>query len=124
MELEQVYKGVSACLTSSCGLEEDEISLESTLSHDLDIDSIDLIDLLYELERKFSIQITIGEFEQEARKETGDEQFEVDTVLTPAGVKTLKRLMPEVGDDKFVEGLTVQQIPRLFTVHSICNLVM
>ena len=124
MELKAVFEKVKGCLEKSCDIESEEISLEKTLVGDLGLDSLDFIDLLYQLEQTFSISILVGELESRVRDEMGDEPFEVDTVITSAGLASLKRHMPEVSEDSFQEGLTVQEIPYLFTVHSICNLVI
>ncbi len=57
--IDKVYENVKMCLIDSCGLEEAQIELSKTLMEDLGVDSIDLLDLIYTLERQYSISIVI-----------------------------------------------------------------
>ena len=123
-EFDEVYEKIKKCLVESCGLKEEEIELNRTLMDDLGVDSIDLIDLIYSLEKQYAISIEIGEFEKIAAKELGDTPFEKDNIITDEGLKVLYKLIGESQKEKIQKGLMVQQIPFLFTVHSICNLVM
>jgi acyl carrier protein len=118
-----VFSGVCRCIGRATGLTAAEISLEKTLIADMKIDSIDMIDLIYQLEDEFSIEIKIGEMEKTARSRLGDKPFAVDNVITPDGILILQDMMPEIPKDKFFAGIMVQQIPYLFTVDSMCRLV-
>ena len=91
---------------------------------DLGIDSIDLIDLVYTLEKHYTISIEIGEFAKTVAKELGDVPFEKDNVITDGGLELLKEWIGESQHKNIQKGLTVQQIPFLFTVRSICILVL
>ena len=124
MELQNVLEKVKDCMVDSCDVERDEIALNKSLIRDLQVDSIDLIDLLYNLEKSYGISLEIGEFENVAKKEMNGTAFSVDNVITEDGLGVLKRLMPEVPMDKFKKGMTVHEIPYLFTVESLCSLVM
>ena len=123
-DFENVYEKVKTCLMDSCGLEEAQIELNKTLMEDLGIDSIDLLDLIYSLEKQYSISIGIGEFANLAAKELGDKPFEIDNVVTDEGLTILQEFFGESQKEKIQQGLTVQEIPTLLTVHSVCNLVL
>jgi len=118
----QIEAQVVACLKSACARPDGDFGLGRFLVTDLGLDSIDLVDLIYHLEKTFGITIKMGDFEREARRRTqGD--FEVESVLTPAGRESLKLLMPEVPPEKIREGLTLSEIPLLFTVGSLVGMV-
>lgn len=119
----RVFEGVSRCISKATGVPTSEIILSKTLIEDLKIDSIDMIDLIYQLEDEFSIEVKIGEMEKTARSRLGEKPFAVDNVITPEGLLILKEMMPEVPDNKFKNGIMIQQIPYLFTVQSMCRLV-
>jgi len=121
---EDVFEKVKDCLVDSCGIDSHEIELDKTLMDDLGIDSIDLIDLVYTLEKQYGISIEIGEFAKMAAKELGDVPFEQDNVITDGGLELLKEWIGESQHKNIQKGLTVQQIPFLFTVQSICILVL
>ena len=122
-DFEDVFEKVKDCLVDSCGVESHEIELDKTLMEDLGIDSIDLIDLVYTLEKQYTISLEIGEFAKMAARELGDVPFEKDNVITDGGLELLKEWIGESQHKNIQKGLTVQQIPLFFTVQSICMLV-
>lgn len=122
--INEVFSRVKKCIKKSTGIEESQVQLDQRLVNDLKVDSIDMMDLLFELESEFGIKITIGEFEKMARQNAGSEPFEVDQILTDHGLRVLRELMPEVKGEFFKKGMMLQEIPYLFTVHSICSLVL
>ena len=122
-DFEDVFEKVKDCLVDSCGVDRQEIELEKTLMDDLGIDSIDLIDLVYTLEKQYTISLEIGEFAKMAARELEDVPFEKDNVITDRGLVLLKEWIGESQHKNIQKGLTVQQIPFLFTVQSICILV-
>ena len=124
LNLDNVYEKVKTCLIDSCGLEEAQIELNKTLIEDLGVDSIDLLDLIYTLERQYSISIGTGEFANLAAKDMGDKPFEIDNVVTEEGLKILHKFIGESQKERIQKGLTVQEIPTLLTVQSVCNLVL
>lgn len=120
---EKVLSGVYQCITGVTGLKNSEIHLTSTLIEDLKLDSIDMIDLLYQIEDTFKVQVKIGELESIARTMLGDIPFAIDNVITREGIEVLKTLIPDAPQAKLAKELTVQQIPYLFTVSSLCALI-
>lgn len=123
MEKSEIFEKIKKALMSSCGLKADEIQPNKTLINELDIDSIDLIDLLYTIEKDFNVNVKISEFENFAQNELADKPFAINNIVTEEGLAALKKIMPEVPEDKIVPGLTVHKIPYLFTVQSLCNVV-
>ena len=122
-DFEDVLDKVKDSLVDSCGVERQEIELDKTLMEDLGIDSIDLIDLVYTLEKQYAISLEIGEFAKMAARELGDVPFEKDNVITDGGLELLKEWIGESQHKNIQKGLTVPLIPLLFTVQSICILV-
>lgn len=123
MEIEDIFVKVKAAIVDACDADEDEVTLEKSLIEGLGIDSIDLMDIIYNLEREFEVSIEIGNFEKLAKEKMPDQEFQVNGVITKEGLETLKSVMPEVPENRFVDGLTVYKLPYLFTVYSLCNLV-
>lgn len=123
MEIEEIFVKVKSAIIDACDAEDAEVTLDKSLIDGLGVDSIDLMDIIYNLEREFKVSIEIGNFEKLAQDKMQGENLHINGVITSEGIATLKALMPEVPDDKFVEGLTIYKMPYLFTVHSLCNLV-
>ena len=55
---EEVYEKVREVLTEQLGVEEDQITEEASFQDDLDADSLDLVELIMELEDQFGIKIS------------------------------------------------------------------
>ena len=54
---EQVFERVKDVLTEQLGIEENEITEDASFQDDLDADSLDLVELIMELEDQFGIKI-------------------------------------------------------------------
>ena len=59
--------------------------------------------------------------QQAAQEEAG--QYEVDGILTDAGIAALRQLMPEVPAAEFVDWMRVTEVPEVFRVATFYNLV-
>ena len=55
---EEVYERVKEVLVDQLGIEEGEITEEASFQEDLDADSLDLVELIMELEDQFGIKIS------------------------------------------------------------------
>ena len=54
---EEVFERVKEVLTEQLGVDENEITEEASFTEDLDADSLDLVELIMELEDQFGIKI-------------------------------------------------------------------
>ena len=55
---EEVFDRVKEVLTEQLGVDEKEIAEEASFTEDLDADSLDLVELIMELEDQFGIKIS------------------------------------------------------------------
>ncbi len=55
---EEIYEQVKDVLVDQLGIEEGEITEEAAFQEDLDADSLDLVELIMELEDQFGIKIS------------------------------------------------------------------
>ncbi len=126
VERDEVFHVVRSCFADALGLDDDEVTLDSFVIDDLGAESLDFLDIAFRLEEAFGIKIPRGDIQEkaEAQAVAGDEPFEVDGVLTGTGLTKLREALPEVPDDCFRDGLTVREIPTLFTVETFVNLVV
>ena len=64
MEIEDIFKDVCQVIEDSIGTPADSIKLEDTLFDELGVDSIDLVDILFELETLYEMELKISDIEQ------------------------------------------------------------
>ena len=55
---EEVFERVKDVLTEQLGIDEGELTEEASFTEDLDADSLDLVELIMELEDQFGIKIS------------------------------------------------------------------
>ncbi len=124
MSVENVYPKVREIIADVLVIDEEEVQLNRRLIADLGAESIDFLDLVFQLEKEFSIKIPRGQLEKNARGDLAEEEFEKGGVLTPAGMTALKNYLSEVPEDQFKANLKVNEIPMLFTVETFCKLIV
>ena len=123
MEIQEIFKTVSRVIENSIGVPSGSIGLDDTLFDKLGIDSIDLVDILFELETEYNFPLKVSDLENRVKKEMDGRPYEQDGIITAEGLEALKRYMTEVDPSKFQPGLTVHQLVQLFTVHSLCKMI-
>lgn len=124
MNVESVYPKVREIIADVLVIDEEEISLNRRLIADLGAESIDFLDLIFQLEKEFSIKVPRGQLEKNARGNMTEEEFEKGGVLTDKGMIALRNYLSEVPEEYFVPNLKVNEIPMLFTVETFCKLVI
>jgi acyl carrier protein len=114
-------------VVDALGVDEEEVKPDSVLFDDLGAESLDLLDIVFRLEKEFGIKIPRGGIQANALSAEGenlkDEDLVVDGVLTALGIKKLKQSMPEVDPARITDGFRADDIPTLFTVQTFVNIV-
>ena len=119
-----IFDPVQDAFAEALGLDLDEVEYDSKIIDDLGAESLDLLDIVFRLERAFDIKIPRGGIESAAKEGLADDEaYEVNGVLTPLGLEKLSEAMPEVPKEEFREGLKVAEVPLLFRVATFCRLV-
>lgn len=124
MDIESVYPRVAKIIADVLVVDESEVTLNTTLIADLGAESIDFLDLIFQLEKEFSVKIPRGQIEQDARGSLSDAEFEKGGVITEKGLVALKKYLSEIPEENFKADIKVNDIPMLFTVATICKLVV
>jgi acyl carrier protein len=118
---DEVFTKIQSVLTDALGVDDDEVTAEATLAGDLGAESIDFLDIVFRLEKDFSIKIPKGElFPDDV---LNNPEYVDGDRLTPAGLEKLKAAMPHADFSNFDESSSVSKMPDLFTVNTIVNYV-
>ena len=123
MNHEEVLTGVRECVASVLEMPMASVGQEHRLIGDLGAESLDLLDLVFQLEQKFHASISPGDIERRARAKLDGRPFEIDGVYTAEALSELRKILPEVPPGELAEGLTVAQLPRTFRVSTMANIV-
>ncbi len=118
---DEVFKKVQAALVDALGVDEEEVTPEATMVGDLGAESIDFLDIVFKLEKAFSIEIPRKELSPEDILTNAE--FVKDGKVTPAGIAELKTRMPFVDFTKFEANPNVREFSNLMTVGDLCRYV-
>lgn len=123
MNNDEIRQGVCRCLAEVLKIDEKTIKPEDRIIGDLGADSLDLLDLIFQLEQHFGLRIKPRDIERRAREALGTTPLEIDGAYTQEALEQLRQSMPEVPDDEMVQGLRTNKLPYLFRVQTFVNLV-
>jgi acyl carrier protein len=122
---DEVYKKVQEVLVESLGVDDDEVTPNAALIGDLGAESIDFLDIIFRLEKAFTIKIPRGElFPEDLDAMKNDPNFVQDGKITPVGMAELKKRMPYADFTEFEKDPEVDNSSSLLTVNVIVNYVM
>jgi len=117
---DEIFQKVQSTLVDALGVDAEDVSPESTLRGDLGAESIDLLDIVFRLERNFGIKIPRGELFPE---NVSDPDLTQDGKLTDKGLAELKQRMPFADLSGFAENPEVEKILDLYTVDMLVQYV-
>jgi acyl carrier protein len=123
-DIDKVYPQVAKAIADALARNVAEIRLDSRLFADLEAESIDLLDIVFRLEREFKVQIPRGRIVEDARGDLSEAEFEHKGVLTEAGLARLREYLSEVPPENFRPRMTLGDVPTLFTVETMCKMVL
>jgi len=114
---EEIFAKVQETLVDALGVDDDEVTLKSTLQGDLGAESIDFLDISFRLEKNFGIKIPKGELFPDGL--TSQEGLVADGKVTEAGIAELKKRLPFCDVDSFAKNPRADKIWDLFTVEML-----
>ena len=121
LDRDEVFSKIQVVLSDALGVDEEEVVSDATLQDDLGAESIDFLDIVFRLEKVFSIKIPKGELFPDDLLNNPD--FVDGDRMTPAGLERIKAAMPHADFAEFEKDPAVSKMPRLFTVNTIVNYV-
>ena len=122
MSREEIFGQVQEVLVDALGLDEDEITQDSTLMGDLGAESIDFLDIVFRLEKAFNVKVQREElFPAEAV--LSNPEYVSGGKVTAKGLAELKAKMPHTDLTDFEADPDVNKIADLFTVQAIVNFI-
>ena len=119
---EAIYGKVARVLVEALNVDEDEITPAATLQKDLGAESIDMLDIVFRLEREFGIKISRGELFPESVFQ-GDPDFVQEGRVTNRGMDELRARMPYADLEAFDQDRRLSAVSDLFTVGLVAQYI-
>lgn len=118
---DELFTKIRDVLGDALGVDEEEVVPEATLQGDLGAESIDFLDIVFRLEKAFSIKIPKGELFPDDI--LNNPEYVQDDRMTPSGLEKLKAAVPHADFSEFEKSPYLSKMPELFTVNTIVNYV-
>ena len=124
MTEEEVFAKVRDVLTSALAVDSDDVKPESRLTQDLGAESIDYLDIQFQLEKTFGIKIQPGDMSIESF--LTNPELVSNGKLTAGGIAELKKRMPFAVADMatFEQDPDISKFRDVFTVNTMVRFVM
>jgi acyl carrier protein len=101
MTKDEIGAAVREAVVGALGVGEDEVTPEVTILGELGAESIDLLDILFRIERKSKIKVQAADLTAYVQGGIPDEEFaDASGNVSAAGLAQLKKAMPQVGQDR------------------------
>ena len=121
---DEIFKKVQDVLVNALGVDDEEVTPQATLRGDLGAESIDFLDIVFRLEKAFSIKIPRGElFPEDLETLRNDPNLVSGGRITPAGMVELKKRMPYADFADFEQDPQVDKAGSLLTVSTVVNYI-
>lgn len=117
---DEIFSKVQSTLVDALGVDDEDVTRESTLFSDLGAESIDLLDIVFRLERNFGIKIPRGELFPE---NISDPELAEGGKLTPKGLGEIKARLPFADLTEFEKNPQLDKLMDLYTVEMLVQYV-
>ena len=121
MTRDEIYERVKGVLAESLAVDDDEITPQATLTRDLGAESIDFLDIGFQLEQAFGFKIQQGELFPD--NVTQDPEYVQHGKVTPKGLAALQERLPHADFSRLETDPSVSKVAEIFTVNALVNFV-
>ncbi|HEX4109126.1 MAG TPA: phosphopantetheine-binding protein [Solirubrobacteraceae bacterium] len=119
-----VDSAVKEAVVEALALDDDEVTPESTLMDDLGAESIDLLDILFRIEKGTGVKIEASDLGDYMQGGISDDEFsDGNQVISEKGAAYLHSIMPQVDPAEIAGSLPADQVINLFTVGNLVQMV-
>ena len=119
---EEVYNSIKSILKETLMCDDEEVSEGATLVGDLGAESIDFLEMVFQLQENFSIEIDRSELFPEDI--LANEQYVQEGVVSEAGLTALGERMPFMDLSTFSADPRIADFGNLMTVGDLCKFIV
>ncbi|OBH00859.1 acyl carrier protein [Mycobacterium sp. E3247] len=115
---------VQEAVAAALGVDIEEVVPEATLLGDLDAESIDLLDVLFRIEKASGVKIKVADMAELLQGGIPDEEFaDENDIINEVGLAQLKKSLPQIDVEELAGKLSADEVLTLFTVQNLTDLV-
>src|ERR1700757_3258883 len=115
-----VDTAVKDAVVEALALDDDEVTPDSTLMDDLGAESIDLLDILFRIEKSTGVKIEASDLGEYIQGGIPDDEFSDDNEkITEKGAAQLHKVMPQTDPSELAGNLPADEVITLFTVANL-----
>jgi acyl carrier protein len=115
---------VREAVADALGLDEDEVTRDATIVGELGAESIDLLDILFRIERKSGVKVQASDLADAIQGGIPDEEFgDENEIVSAVGLAHMKTVMPQIDVEALAGKLHAEQVMSLFTVENLAGVV-
>jgi acyl carrier protein len=119
-----VDSAVKEAVVEALALDDDEVTPDSTLMEDLGAESIDLLDILFRIEKSTSVKIEASDLGDYIQGGIPDDEFSDDSeIISEKGAEQLHKVMPQTNPEDLAGTLKAEEVMTLFTVQNLTDMV-
>ena len=121
---EDIDGAVREAVVEALALDDDEVTPDATLMEDLGAESIDLLDILFRIERSTGVKIQASDLGEHIQGGIPDDEFsDENEIITDKGLDQLKKVMPQIDEDELRGSLDANEVINHFTVANLSQMV-
>jgi len=117
------FAATQEAVANALGVDDDEATPEATLMDDLGAESIDLLDILFRIERSVGVKIQASDLGDEIQGGIPDEEFGAGGNVSAKGLEHLTTVMPQIDPDEYADKLPAEEVIMHFTVQNLADMV-
>lgn len=121
MDRDEIFEKVREVLVEALSVDEDEVTPQARVLGDLGAESIDVLDIQFQLEQTFGVKIAQGELFPEGVM--SDPQFVEGGRVTAKGLETLRGRMPHFDFTALESDPRVERVRDILTVEALVRFV-
>jgi acyl carrier protein len=119
----ETFDTIRDVVADSLAVDQDEVRLESRLVTDLGADSLDFIDLIFTLEKRFGVKIRQGELDFLSKLDVSNPKVMREGFLAPDALQGLLPWLPALRAVPDLSKVTPAQLFSFITVETLCIMV-
>jgi acyl carrier protein len=121
----EIDQAVKDAVAEALALDEHEVTADATITADLGAESIDLLDVLFRIERATGVKLEAADLADYIQGGIPDEEFGDDNgKVSDVGIAQLEQVMPQIDASALVGQLDAERVIDLFTVANLVELVV